>query len=200
MPAQSSALLAAMAPSPAPRLTYEQLTPELQQLLAPRVQRLGYLGGFFAVAGHQPDALCGFVRYTESLKAALPWRLTEAIALTVAAASGNDYERVQHERLALALGMSQDEVRALVGDRVRTDGAGFAPEERAAVLLAHALLGADWAQARRAHAELTAHCGAETAIGCCMVAARYLAHAAMAHCWALKPPVASPLDDGGADD
>src|SRR5438309_28638 len=76
-------------------------------------RRLGYLGEFFQVAAHQPAALSAFVSFSEALKDALPWRLVEVIALTVSARTGNAYERVQHERLALTLGMRVEEARAL---------------------------------------------------------------------------------------
>ena len=86
----------------------------LRSRLKARVDRLGYLGEFFQVAAHQPEALAGFIAFTEALKEHLDWRLAEVIALTVATETGNAYERVQHERLALTLGMTESEVRGLV--------------------------------------------------------------------------------------
>ena len=96
-------------------LDLADLPDDLRRQLAPRVQRLGYLGDFFRYCGHQPDALLHFYLFTEALKDALPPDLTEAVALTVAAASGNDYERAQHERLARRLGFSDPWIAALAG-------------------------------------------------------------------------------------
>ena len=95
------------------RLAFEQLTPDLQSALAPRVERLGYLGDFFQHAAHAPDVLLHFVRMTEALKKALPDRLTETVALTIAVKSGNDYEKNQHERLSEKLGFSRDWIKAI---------------------------------------------------------------------------------------
>src|SRR2546426_909022 len=96
----------------------EDLPPALQRLLAPRVKRLGYLGEFFQRGAAQPEALVHFIHWTEALKTAVPFRLVEIIALSVAAQTKNDYERVQHENLALRNGFSQEEVRCLVERRV----------------------------------------------------------------------------------
>src|SRR5918912_3462672 len=105
-----------------PRLSYEQLDPELAELLRPKVERLKYLGEFFQCTGHQPRALASFHRLTEDLKEALPDNLTELVALTVAAALGNAYERVQHERLALKLGFTEAWVREVVSLGARGGG------------------------------------------------------------------------------
>src|SRR6185295_6721997 len=68
-----------------PRLEMNELAPEVQNALAARVKRLGYLGEFFKCSGHNPDVLVPFMEMTEALKEALPDRLTEVGALTVAA-------------------------------------------------------------------------------------------------------------------
>ena len=83
-----------------PRLEMNELAPNVQETLAARVKRLGYLGEFFKCSGHNPDVLVSFMEMTEALKEALPDRLTEVGALTVAGAMGNAYERHQHERLS----------------------------------------------------------------------------------------------------
>lgn len=183
--------------STAPRIPFDELPEPLQETLRPRVERLGYLGEFFQVAAHQPDALARFVDFTEALKQALDWRLVEAIALTVAAETRNDYERVQHERLALKLGMDEAEVRALVdGTAAGAQRARFAPAELAAVGLAHEVVQARGRSCDVAYAELAALTGDVVAVGCLMMATRYLAHATMANTWDVRPPVPSPLDVG----
>src|SRR5437660_11111696 len=97
-----------------PRLSMADLDPELARLLRPKVDRLNYLGEFFQCAGHQPRALISFYQLTEDLKEALPDNLTELVALTVAAKMNNAYEQVQHERLALKLGLSEQWVREVI--------------------------------------------------------------------------------------
>ena len=91
---------------------FEDLPEPLRGELAARVERLGYLGGFFSVAAHQPDPLLHFNRFTESLKDGLPGRLAEVVALAAAATAGNQYELVQHIRLARKLGCPDTWIRA----------------------------------------------------------------------------------------
>jgi len=71
-----------------PRLEMNDLAPKVQEALAARVKRLGYLGEFFKCSGHNPDVLVPFMEMTEALKEALPDRLTEVGALTVAGIMG----------------------------------------------------------------------------------------------------------------
>jgi alkylhydroperoxidase family enzyme len=167
-------------------LDLDDLPDDLRQQLAPRVQRLGYLGDFFRYCGHQPDALLHFHRYTEALKAALPSDLTEAVALTVAAASGNDYERVQHERLSGKLGFSSDWITALVSAEAAP--AGLSAGQLGARALALAMLDRDWDRAQSCLAKLTASIGEQQAIGVLMLAARYLAHSAISNTLHLAVP------------
>jgi alkylhydroperoxidase/carboxymuconolactone decarboxylase family protein YurZ len=187
--------------APRTHLSLEQMPPELQELLGPRVRRLGYLGEFFQRAAHQPEALAAFHRWTKALKSVLPSRLVEAIALTVATQTGNDYERFQHERLALRLGMTREEIVALEGAR---PGAcpTLAEEEVAAAALARCMLDDFGRGCEPALLRLSRLIGEPGAVGCLMVAARYLAHAAMSNAWGLQPPVDSPLasDADGGDD
>src|SRR6266851_551133 len=96
-------------------LDLDGLPDDLRRHLAPRVQRLGYLGDFFRYCGHQPAALLHFYQFTEALKEALPADLTETAALTVAATTGNAYEQAQHERLSKRLGFPDEWTASLVG-------------------------------------------------------------------------------------
>lgn len=173
----------------------EAMPAALRELLAPRVRRLGYLGDFFAVAAHQPDALAGFVAFTEALKRALPLRTVEVIALTVAARTANAYERVQHERLALREGMPVAELRALVEQRV-VEHPGFSAVERAAAALATDVVDARGGAAGDGFTRIAALEGPAYAVACLMTAVRYLAHATMANTWGLTPPIDSPLEAG----
>ena len=122
-----------------PRLEMNELAPNVQETLAARVKRLGYLGEFFKCSGHNPDVLVSFMEMTEALKEALPDRLTEVGALTVAGAMGNAYERHQHERLSEKLGFGRDWVAAV--NRLEPDAAGpMSEDERAVQRLALAVV------------------------------------------------------------
>lgn len=174
-----------------PRIGFEQLPDELRTALRPRVERLGYLGEFFQVAAHQPEALHAFNDFTEALKRALDWRLVETIALTIASLTDNAYERVQHEHLALKLGMSEPEVRALVAGTA--DRERFSDAELGAARLAREVAHARGGACTEAYASLEALVGPAVAVGCLMTATRYLAHATMSNTWGLRAPRSSPL-------
>jgi alkylhydroperoxidase family enzyme len=181
-----------------PRIPFDDLPRGLQARLRPRVERLGYLGEFFQVAAHQPEALSHFIDFTEALKHGIEWRLVEVIALTVATETGNGYERVQHERLALQLGMTTPEIRALTDGLAAKDRHLFTPAELAAVRLARQVVQARGQACTAAYEALGELVGVATAIGCLMTATRYLAHATMANTWGVRAPVASPIPNEGA--
>jgi len=179
-----------------PRLAPDELPRDLADRLRPRVERLGYLGEFFRCAAHQPRALLSFMALTDDLKEALPERITEVVALTVAAALENAYERVQHERLSLKLGLSEPwvrEVEARARGNTREAAVEMAEGERLVQRLALALV------ERHGHGvgdELEAVVrvlGAPAAIAVLMLVGRYVTHAFMANALELAPPVASPL-------
>jgi alkylhydroperoxidase family enzyme len=175
-----------------PRLEPDALDPALAAVLAPRVERLGYLGEFFRVMGHQPRPLRAFVELTETAKEALDKRLVEVVALTAAVTLGNDYERNQHERLCLRLGFGRDWVvrverrrpEALAGEEgivqawvlaaLRDHGRGAGPELE---VLVRAL-------------------GQERTVAVMMVLGRYAMHALIVNALGLAPPVPSVFEDG----
>lgn len=94
-------------------IDFPDLEPELQDALRPRVERLGYLGDFFRHMAHQPAALLRFDQFTEECKRALGPAHFEVVALTASTRLGNDYERHQHERLAVALGLADVWIAAI---------------------------------------------------------------------------------------
>jgi len=171
---------------------FEDLPEPLRDELAARVQRLGYLGGFFSVAAHQPGPLLHFNRFTESLKDGLPGRLSEVVALTAAATAGNQYELVQHIRLARTLGCPDAWIRAAAyGAEGPTAGPvpspALDPDEQAVRSLAVAAMGG-----QSARAELSAvitRLGEATAVGVLLLLGRYLAHAMVGRVLGLGPPV-----------
>jgi alkylhydroperoxidase family enzyme len=178
-----------------PRLALDALAPELREKLAPRVARLGYLGEFFACAGHQPEALAGFVDFTEALKDALPPRLAELLALSVAGELGNDYERNQHERLARRLGLTRTWIAA-VNERDPEAAAALAPTDRAVQRLALASVRRGGRGVTPELEAVVALAGAAQAVGILLSISRYAAHALFANALEIRPPVPSIFEDG----
>jgi alkylhydroperoxidase family enzyme len=176
-----------------PRIAFDDLPAPLADLLRPRVERLGYLGEFFRCMAHQPEALGSFIQFTEDLKHALPDRLTEVVALTVATKLGNAYEGHQHERLALKLGFGEPWIRAV--QRLEPDGHTLLdPTEQTVQRFALAMIdrqGRGTADEREA---VVGALGPVQAIAVIMLVSRYVAHALMVNCLQLEPPVASPFD------
>lgn len=168
------------------RLTFDELDPTLRAVLQPKVDRLGYLGEFFAVGGHQPAATARFQEFTEALKAALPAELTEAVALSIASALGNAYEQSQHERLAAALGFPVGWIEAAIG---RGDPGELSAEARSARELALAVLADHGRGAAPALDDAVGVLGEERAVGVLLTIARYVAHAVVSNTLELEAPV-----------
>jgi hypothetical protein len=177
-----------------PKLSQEEMAPELAAMLRPRVERLGYLGEFFRYTAHQPQALISFLDFTEDLKKALPNNLTEVVALTVAAFMSNDYERVQHERLSLKLGFGKAWVCEVLSLRPQETGQLSAAEIEVQKL-AVAMLERKGHQTRPELEAVIREIGHERAIAILMLIGRYATHALIANSLALAPPVQSPLNE-----
>lgn len=174
------------------RLELGQLPAELRVALEPRVERLGYLGEFFRCAAHQPEVLRSFIAFTDDLKDALPDELTEVVALTVAATTGNDYERHQHERLCLRLGFDEGWVRqALACDPSRSEGLGEGA--RAVQELTLALVAGHGRGVTDQLDRVIDEVGVASAVAVLLLVGRYLTHALVVNALELAPPVASPL-------
>ncbi len=178
-----------------PRTSFENLPPLLQSELQAKFERLGYLGEFFQVCASQPEALYHFNRFTEVLKAALPGNLVELLALTLSVWSGNRYEQVQHERLALKSGLSKDWVVAV--EQLAPDGASALSDvEKDVQRLALAMA---ITQGRDAQAELAAlgrHLPPGLRVAVLLTVGRYVAHSTICNTLQFAVPVTSPL---GAD-
>ena len=176
-----------------PRLSMSELNPRLAEMLRPKVLRLNYLGEFFQCTAHQPQALMSFYQLTEDLKQALPDNLTETVALTIGAATGNSYERVQHERLSLKLGFNESWVREVLSLRAEASGALSEKE----VLVQKFALAVIERQGHETTSELEAvikAIGHEQAVAVLMLIGRYMMHALIVNSLALAPPVSSPLE------
>jgi alkylhydroperoxidase family enzyme len=169
-----------------------ELDPDLAELLRPKVERLNYLGEFFQCTGHQPRALISFYTLTEDLKKALPDNLTELVALSIATRMNNAYERVQHERLSLKLGLSEEwirEVTALLAKR----GGTLSETEVVVQKLVLAVIERGGHDTGAELEEVVKAIGHEQGIAVLMLIGRYVMHALIANSLALEPPVSSPL-------
>lgn len=175
-----------------PRVSLSQMPETLAEMLKPRVQRLGYLGEFFQCTANQPEALICFQDFTEALKHALPSKVTEIVALTVARLMDNAYERVQHERLSLKLGFGEGWVKEIlaVGD---ASGGLLSESEVAVQGLVKAVIKRNGHDTNTELERVINLLGHEQAIAILMLIGRYVTHALIVNCLQLKPPVASPI-------
>ena len=169
-------------------LNLSDLPADLQDILRPRVERLGYLGAFFSLAGYQPEALGGFITFTEALKQALPTDLAEVVALTVAARLGVEYELTQHRRLARSMQLSQTWIDAVTSTVERPSELTSA--QQGVRDLSHAVLDDFGRSARPAFERLVAVLGAAKAVAVLLLISRYVAHGCVANTLGLTAPTA----------
>ena len=178
-----------------PRLAFEDLASPLAEALKPRVDRLGYLGEFFRIMGHQPGPLRAFVEFTESAKAPLDKRIVEVVALTVATCRGNAYERNQHERLCIRLGLGREwvtDVEALLPNNSQLLNENEKHAQRFVLFAVNGPAN----EAQVAFETIVEVFGRESAIAILMVVGRYVAHAVMVSVLGIAPPVPSIYEDG----
>lgn len=171
------------------RIEFPDLAPEVQDLLRPRVERLGYLGEFFKVTAHQPAALGHFYRLTEDLKEALAPDITETVALTAATRLGSDYERNQHERLSLKLGFAREWVAQI--ERCDPDAAAISDTQRSVQRFTLKVLENFGKGAAAQRDALVAAIGDAAAVGVMFLVGRYATHAMIVNALELAPPVQS---------
>jgi hypothetical protein len=177
------------------RLEFDEFAPQVADRLRARVERLGYLGEFFKCTAHQPGALAAFIDFTEASKGALPDRLVEVIALTVAGWMDNAYERNQHERLSVRLGFGREWVEAV--NRLEPDSASILePQERRIQKLVLTILDSRGNGAGALFERAVSEFGEESAIAVLMVVGRYVTHALIVNTLVLAPPVPSIFEDG----
>jgi alkylhydroperoxidase family enzyme len=172
-----------------PLMGIDELDPAVRQRLQSKIDRLGYLGGFFQLTAHQPEALAAFIDYTDATKRALPDDLAEMVALTVATATGNDYERHQHERLSVKLGLGKDWVAAV--ETLDPDRGELTVELRATQRWVLAVLKGHGRGTAAEVDGLVRALGPKSAIAVALMCGRYVAHATIANSFGIQPPVPS---------
>ena len=182
-----------------PRFTLEEMPVELAAMLRPRVERLGYLGEFFQCAANQPRALMLFQDFTEALKKALPEKITELVALSVAQLMDNPYERIQHERLSVKLGFGERWIKDVLSFSLNGNDP-VAEQEISVQQLVKAVI------ERRGHdvgGELDCairHVGPKCAVAILMLIGRFVTHAYFVNSLALEPPVPSILSSQNTEE
>jgi alkylhydroperoxidase family enzyme len=172
-----------------PLIGIDELDPMVRQRLQSKIDRLGYLGGFFQLTAHQPESLAAFIDYTDATKRALPDDLAEIVALTVATATGNEYERHQHERLSVKLGLGEDWVAAV--ELLDPDNPRLTVEQRATQRWVLAVLKEHGRGTKSELDGLVRGLGPKAAIAVALMCGRYVAHATIANSFGIQPPVPS---------
>ena len=173
-----------------PRLEMAQMRADLAAYLTPRVERLRYLGELFKCIGHAPDVTLHFMHFTDALKHALPDRLTELGALTVASYMENRYERNQHERLSARLGFPCAWI-AQVNQLDPSAATELSETERAAQRYALKALRTRGLDAQEEFDTLAALVTPAEAMAFVMLIGRYVTHAIAVNTLRLEPPVPS---------
>jgi alkylhydroperoxidase family enzyme len=172
----------------------EQLRPDLADYLAPRVKRLGYLGELFKCAGNAPDVILTFMHFTDALKEALPDRLTELGALTVASFMENRYERHQHERLSEKLGFPRDWIEDVI--RLKPEARSCLTDvEKAAQIYALKALRTRGLDVLTEFQAFGGQVSAAEAMSFVMLIGRYVTHAMVVNTLQLQPPVKSIFNE-----
>lgn len=180
-----------------PLIDVEGLDSSVRQRLQSKIDRLGYLGDFFQLTAHQPESLAAFIDYTDATKKALPDDLAEVVALTVATATGNDYERHQHERLSLKLGLTKAWVASV--ERLDDDCSDLTIEQRATRRWVTAVLKSHGRNSAAEVDALVRALGPKQAIAVALMCGRYVAHATIANSFGIKAPVPSIFDESKPD-
>lgn len=173
-----------------PRLEMDQLEPRLAEALRPRVERLGYLGEFFKVTGHQPDALRAFMDFTEMSKGGLANNFVELVALSVSGALKNDYERHQHERLSVKLGLGEDWVAA-ANQLAPSAQELLSDDEKKVQALVLSVIETKGHGAADALEMVVGALGAEQAVAVLLLIGRYVTHGMIVNTLGLEAPVPS---------
>ena len=180
-----------------PRLGFDELPEAIATRLRSKVERLGYLGEFFARTAHQEDALAAFIDFTESARGELSEGLVELIALTVSQNMGVEYERNQHERLSVKLGLGRDWVEAV--ETLDPDGPAssrLSHEQRLVQRFLLVALETGGKSAAAALTEMADALGIENSLSVMMLMARYVGHALMVNSLQIAAPVPSIFEDG----
>jgi alkylhydroperoxidase family enzyme len=178
-----------------PRIDQHAMQAPLAQYLAPRVKRLGYLGEMFTVGANVPDVLFHFMNFTDALKDALPFDVSETVVLTVASIMGNHYERNQHQRLCLRNGLTREWIADV--EAVEPDlAAQLSEQQRLAQRYVIAAFRSNGRACGPQFDALSNGFDAAQAMAIAFLVGRYITHALIVNTLELEPPVPSIFEDG----
>ena len=179
---------------PLATLTFDELPPDLQELLKPTVERLGYFGDLFALLGHNPAVVKAFTGYSAALRPLIDATLNELVALTVCTRMQFDYERIQHERLSLVMKLDRAWVAALVGKGPLDP---LSPAERSTRDCVLATVDGDVGAAREQIANVAADFGAAQATAILVQTTRFMGICQIGKIIGAQLPVPSPFATAG---
>lgn len=172
------------------RLSLEEIEPALRAELQPTVARLGYFGEFFQVFAAVPGALSAFMSYTKAVKTPLTDRENEVLALAVCAALDDSYERIQHERLSVRLGLSMGWIAAAEG-REGADESMLETEEAVLRKLALAVVASHGKGCSPAVAVAAAALGSQKTAAALLQVTRFMGIASLCNALEMSLPVPS---------
>ncbi len=177
------------------RLRLHELRSDLADYLrGTKVAQLEWIDEFFQCAGHNPDVLKTFVAFTEALGEALPERLSEVVALTVAGVMESDYERNQHEQLCVAHGLAPEWIAAV--NRLAPDkGVELTPAERAVQRYALAAVVRRGIDVQHEFEAMLDHISSPEAMAVTVLVGRHVCHALVVNTLRLRPPLPSIFDE-----
>jgi alkylhydroperoxidase family enzyme len=177
-----------------PRLPHDALDAPLKELLKPTVDRLGYLGEFFQVAAHVPNAIPAFMQYTGAVKAPLSDAQNEVLALTVCGMLEADYERIQHERLSRRLGFPLDWIAAACG-RAGASVSQLKEDERALQALAQAAVASHGLRCKDELDAVVRLLGPQKGVAALLQVSRFMGIALLCNALSLSLPVPSIFEE-----
>lgn len=172
------------------RFSLEELEPALRAELEPTAARLGYFGEFFQVFGAVPGAVSAFIGYTKAVKAPLGDNENEVLALAVCAALGDSYERIQHERLSIRLGLPMEWIAAAEG-REGADMSLLGTQEAALRKLALGIVASHGKGCSMIVAEAVAVLGAQRTTAALLQVTRFMSIATLSNALEMSVPVPS---------
>jgi Carboxymuconolactone decarboxylase family len=178
-----------------PRVVRETLPEPLSAHLGAIEKRLGYLNELFLLQSHVPASVESFMAYTQAVKAPLSDRQNELVALAACAVLHAEAELIQHERLALRLGLDKAFVAAAEG-REGADAAALTPDEHLLRSVVCELIQNMGRGCEPALARLAGAIGAGPAMAVLLQSTRFIMIGVWGHVFEVKLPVPSIFEEG----
>lgn len=178
-----------------PRVKRETLPPSLAAQLNAIENRLGYLNELFLLQSHVPASVDSFMMYTQAVKAPLSDRQNELVALAACTELNAEAELIQHERLALRLGLSREFVAAAEG-REGSDTEVLADDEKLVKEVVRELIKNMGRGCEPILARLASSIGKESAMAVLLQTTRFMMIGVWGHVFQVQLPVSSIFEEG----